>query len=93
MGLDTVELVMAYEEEFGITISDAAAERLVTPGGVIDHIMLQLRNRGEEPDRAIVANTIREITLEQLGIRPEHYRRRCPLHRRLRRRLKHLCRM
>jgi acyl carrier protein len=74
MGLDLVELVMAYEEEFRITIPNAAAERMATPGDVIDHIMIQLRERGEQPDRANIANTVREITLEQLGVRPKHYR-------------------
>ena len=36
MGLDSVELVMALEEEFGTEIPDAAAERMRTPRDVID---------------------------------------------------------
>lgn len=39
MGLDSVELVMAFEEEFGIEISDADAAGMRTPRDVIDHIM------------------------------------------------------
>ena len=35
MGLDGVELVMAFEEEFGVTISNGEAEKMVTPGMVI----------------------------------------------------------
>jgi acyl carrier protein len=35
MGLDGVELVMAVEEEFGITISDAEAETIMTPKDLI----------------------------------------------------------
>ena len=32
MGLDGVELVMAFEESFGISINDADAAAAVTPG-------------------------------------------------------------
>ena len=36
--LDTVELVMAFEEEFGIEIPDEDAEKLQTVGDAIDYI-------------------------------------------------------
>ena len=36
--LDTVELIMAFEEEFGLEIPDEAAEKLTTVGKVIDYI-------------------------------------------------------
>ncbi|MSO53725.1 MAG: acyl carrier protein [Rhodospirillales bacterium] len=36
--LDTVELVMAFEEEFGCEIPDDAAEKIVTVKDVIDYI-------------------------------------------------------
>ncbi|CAN5826661.1 acyl carrier protein [soil metagenome] len=36
--LDTVELVMAFEEEFGMEIPDEAAEKLQTVGDAIDYI-------------------------------------------------------
>lgn len=36
--LDTVELVMAFEEEFGIEIPDDAAEKINTVKDAIDHI-------------------------------------------------------
>jgi acyl carrier protein len=36
--LDTVELVMAFEEEFGIEIPDEDAEKIVTVGGAIAYI-------------------------------------------------------
>ena len=36
--LDTVELVMAFEEEFGIEVPDEEAEKLVSVGAVISHI-------------------------------------------------------
>ena len=36
--LDTVELVMAFEEEFGMEIPDEAAEKLQTVGDAIEYI-------------------------------------------------------
>lgn len=36
--LDTVELVMAFEEEFGCEIPDDAAEKIVTVQNAIDFI-------------------------------------------------------
>lgn len=36
--LDTVELVMAFEEEFGVEIPDDAAEKIVTVKDAIDFI-------------------------------------------------------
>jgi len=36
--LDTVELVMALEEEFGMEIPDEEAEKLQTVGDAIDYI-------------------------------------------------------
>ena len=42
--LDTVELVMAFEEEFGAEIPDEDAEKLQTVGDVIKYI----EERGEK---------------------------------------------
>jgi acyl carrier protein len=36
--LDTVELVMAFEEEFGMEIPDEEAEKLQTVGNAIEYI-------------------------------------------------------
>ena len=36
--LDTVELVMAFEEEFGVEIPDEAAEKIQTVKDAIDYI-------------------------------------------------------
>ena len=36
--LDTVELVMAFEEEFGVEIPDDAAEKIQTVKNAIDYI-------------------------------------------------------
>ncbi len=36
--LDTVELVMAFEEEFGIEIPDEAAEKILSVKDAVDYI-------------------------------------------------------
>ena len=40
--LDTVELIMQFEEEFDIEISDEDAEKLTTVGSSIDYINSKL---------------------------------------------------
>ena len=40
--LDTVELVMAFEEEFGIEIPDEDAEKLTSVGKAVDYLKSKL---------------------------------------------------
>lgn len=42
--LDTVELVMAFEEEFGVEIPDDAAETILTVGDAVEFLK---KNAGE----------------------------------------------
>ncbi len=43
--LDTVELVMALEEEFGVEISDEDAEKITTVGDAIKYIEEKTANK------------------------------------------------
>jgi len=44
--LDTVELVMALEEEFSLDISDEEAEKLTTMGKVVDYVEEHIDSNG-----------------------------------------------
>ncbi len=43
--LDTVELIMAFEEEFGIQIQDNQAEKINTVGDAISFVEEALKNK------------------------------------------------
>jgi acyl carrier protein len=46
--LDIVELVMAFEEEFGVEVPDEDAEKLQTVGDVIRYIQERAKQQGGE---------------------------------------------
>jgi acyl carrier protein len=46
MGLDSVELAMAFEETFGVTISDAEAVKCGTPADVIALVLGKIQTSG-----------------------------------------------
>jgi acyl carrier protein len=48
MGLDTVELVLAMEDEFGLEIPDEDAAGLATPRQVADYLFTRIEHRVEE---------------------------------------------
>lgn len=69
MGLDGVELVMAYEEEFGVSITDPAAARMLTPRDVVDYLVPRVEGRTRDD----IAAAVRRITVEQLGLDDDEY--------------------
>ncbi len=48
--LDTVELVMEFEEEFNIEIPDEDAEKMTTVGQAIEY--LKMKEKDQEKDKA-----------------------------------------
>lgn len=70
MGLETVELVMAVEEEFRIAIPDEAAPGLAVVGEMHDYILRALQQRGETPDDEVIWQRLRTLIVEQIGVKP-----------------------
>jgi acyl carrier protein len=75
MGLDTVELVMAFEEEFEIDIPDAVAENMVSVGEVVDYVSAELVRRGEAIDSLKIFLRVRKRTVDILGGDPNRITR------------------
>ena len=46
--LDTVELVMEFEDEFDMSIPDEEAEKIQTVGAAIDYIVNVAQSKGQE---------------------------------------------
>jgi len=72
MGLDLLEMVYRLEEEFEITIPDEAAEKMIAPRNVIDHLMNQ-RLVSEKWSREKVANLVWEIIEDGTRIKREEF--------------------
>jgi acyl carrier protein len=71
MGLDSVELVMAVEERFDISIPDAVAAKLTTVGLLQDCVVAELRRLGRTDILAMdVLSLLRGIICKQLGVKP-----------------------
>lgn len=72
MGLESVELVMAVEEHFGISIPDEDASTLDTVGKLHIWVVNELRRlRRPTVPSTVVFDEIRELICHQLGVSPE----------------------
>jgi acyl carrier protein len=71
MGLDTVELVMAFEEEFDIEISNETAERILSVRDVRDLVLSEYRRLNRTLDSDDIFRRIVRVTAECLGVRAE----------------------
>jgi len=68
MGLDTVELVLAIEDEFAIRIPDEVAEHLVTVGALHEYVLHTLKTDGRPREPEDVFETIQHLIIRQIGI-------------------------
>ena len=72
MGLDSVEIILAAEEEFDLEIPDADAARIITVGDLQAFIIVELRRLGRPgADDDSVFERLRGIICRQLGVTPE----------------------
>lgn len=71
MGLDTVELVMAFEEAFEIDIPNDVAEKMLTVRDVRDFVMGEYSRLGKHPDPDQIFDTIRALTVRISSADPE----------------------
>jgi acyl carrier protein len=83
MSLDTVELIMAIEKEFGIDIPNHDAAKLETVGKISTYVQLRLENNRGQPLSEIEAaehwERVRTIVVEQLGAEPKQVTREAHL--------------
>jgi acyl carrier protein len=72
VGLDTVELVMAIEEGFGLEIPDEKAAKIFTVGDMHAYLVLELRRlaRPDLDEEGIFAR-MRDIICHQTGVKPD----------------------
>lgn len=70
MGLDLVELVMAIEEAFEITISDAEAGKIQTMGDLCECVSRKITppETGIAPDPKVLWHKVRDVVVDQFGV-------------------------
>lgn len=84
MGLDSVELVLAAEEEFGITIDDADAISLTTPRILADYVVSRLGTLGADNGRCLSQAAfyrIRSVLVKRFGARRQDVQPTSPIDR------------
>ena len=71
MGLDLVELVMAFEEGFNIEISNEEAGKIRTPRMYYEIVQRKLSGRVPETSAEDIRIKARHIICEHLGVRDD----------------------
>jgi len=71
VGLDSVELVMDFEKEFDIEISDAAANAMTMPRDVRDFVLAEYIRLGRQADPEDVFRRIQSVTARIVALKPD----------------------
>ena len=71
MGLDTVELIMSFEEQFGLEIPNASAEAMITVRDVRDFVVSEYARLGRPADSGEIFEKIRDITFNYANVRKD----------------------
>ncbi|MGL4673647.1 MAG: hypothetical protein ACRCXK_02175 [Wohlfahrtiimonas sp.] len=77
MGLDSVELIMAFEEEFDIQISDEEASRLLTPRQVAELVAKKFKISNLSYEKYLLHkkfNIFRKFLIHEIGIERQKIR-------------------
>jgi len=68
MGLDSVELVMEFEDEFELPIPDEVAERMQTIGDVVKYIGVRKSCMHDHAQMNDIRKRVCWIVAEQMGV-------------------------
>lgn len=71
MGLDTVELVIAFEDEFGIAIDNEDAEKIRNPRDVAVYVISRVRTNPDDPCLSQIGFYRIRTILTLIGCRPQ----------------------
>jgi acyl carrier protein len=71
MSLDSVELILAVENDFGIEFSDSDAEKIVTVGDLARAILHARQQSGRPIVETAIWTKLVDIIVDQLGVRRE----------------------
>ena len=77
MGIEGVELILAVEDHFGISIPEADAEKMATVGGLHDFVFREVCKR-EGPGNVVEADLwcqLVKLIVEQLGVKESELHR------------------
>lgn len=71
MGLDSVELLLAIEEEFGVDIPNSDAEKMITVGDVYEWLKIHAGNIDPANSQEQIWRRLVEVFVRQALVSPE----------------------
>lgn len=74
MGLDAVEIFLEVEKKFNVSISDAAAEKMLTVSNMVDYIFDATRVGSQPPTKDEIYSDVCDILVKYLYVKKEDIR-------------------